>query len=391
MREETPKRKMKYAHYLLPTLFFMFVALFAGAQLAKADQAASMLDSRPLAQMPRFTLASAISGDWMEAFGRYLTDQLWLRDDLVQLHSLLESAQGKLEGGGVWFAEDGYLIAKNDVFSPIQATKYPINVTAVTEFSARHPGRVTLMVVPSPANILSELLPFAPPQIDENAMLDDLFAQAVLAGARVVDLRDAFNAQQNDYIYYRTDHHWTTTGGAYIAYGEFCRLRGIVPQIPPAPLVEVPGFLGSNYVKSKAHNAQADLFSFYNIDTEMTVYRQLADGSMEVDFTGPLMDMSKQPGQDKYAAFLYGNNGYTEIEGFGTGSILVIKDSYGNSFIPYLLQHYAKVCVMDLRAWTSPDTLINEKNYDEILVLYSFDAFTRDMFANRMMDALQQA
>ena len=94
---------------------------------------------------------------------------------------------------------------------------------------------------------------------------------------------------------------------------------------------------------------------------------------------------------DKYGAFLHGNNGYSVIEGNGAGSILVVKDSYGNSFVPYLVENYAKIGVIDLRAWVDPiDDTIAGDGYDEILVLYSFDSFSQDAYVSRLADSKQE-
>ena len=87
--------------------------------------------------------------------------------------------------------------------------------------------------------------------------------------------------------------------------------------------------------------------------------------------------------------FLHGNNGYSTIEGSGTGSILVIKDSYANCFIPFLTDNYAKIGVVDLRNFKSidPDALMEQEGYDQVLLLYNFQSFKSDgnlVYLNRV-------
>ena len=83
--------------------------------------------------------------------------------------------------------------------------------------------------------------------------------------------------------------------------------------------------------------------------------------------------------RDKYGALLDGNNGYSVIEGNGTGSILVVKDSYANSFIPYLTANYAKIGVVDFRGLAyGLDSTIEKEGYDQILILYNFQTFISD-------------
>ena len=87
---------------------------------------------------------------------------------------------------------------------------------------------------------------------------------------------------------------------------------------------------------------------------------------------------------DKYAMFLHGNNGLSRVEGDGEGKILVIKDSYANSFVPYLTANYAAIDVVDFRNYNyGLAQLIAANDYDQILVLYSYASFTTDPYLYR--------
>ena len=88
--------------------------------------------------------------------------------------------------------------------------------------------------------------------------------------------------------------------------------------------------------------------TYYSLDNPMTIYQLTGEASFEPVETVQLMDPDKLETQDKYGAFLHGNNGYSVIEGDGEGSILVVKDSYGNCFVPYLTKNYAKIGVCGL-------------------------------------------
>ena len=103
------------------------------------------------------------------------------------------------------------------------------------------------------------------------------------------------------------------------------------------------------------------------------------EAAYEPERTENLINADKFATRDKYAAFLDGNNGYSTIEGNGTGSILVVKDSYANSFIPYLTANYAKIGVVDFRNFKyGLDSTIEKEGYDEVLVLYNFQTFIAD-------------
>ena len=101
------------------------------------------------------------------------------------------------------------------------------NVQAVSDFAAAHPGKVTFLLAPSASVIYPEELPTGAPMADENAMLDDIFT-TVGQNASVLDLRPTFTADKNEYLYFKTDHHWTPNG-AYRAYEQFCAMKGLTP------------------------------------------------------------------------------------------------------------------------------------------------------------------
>ena len=178
--------------------------------------------------------------------------------------------------------------------------------------------------------------------VDENAMLDDIFAK-VGQSADVIDLRGTFTDLKDEYLYFKTDHHWTPNG-AYRAYEAFCAQKGLTPFDRDAhESATVTGFEGTHYSATRLWNVQDDTITYYPLDNLMTIYKITGEAAYEPERTENLINADKFATRDKYAAFLDGNNGYSTIEGNGTGSILVVKDSYANSFIPYLTANYAKI------------------------------------------------
>ncbi len=396
--------------YPLIIVFFATLFVFFIGGIVAPDKAVSDLENRPLTQMPAFDASfiksdwsfsidtfkskydafATSAGNWTITFNEYAKDQLPFRDRWISMHSGFELAQGKLENGGIWYAKDGYQIAKNTSFSDSQKRTTDINTQAVCEMAERHPGKVSLMLVPSPASTLSELLHYHPPQVNEDLILDEVFLEAERAGSQIIDLRPHFiYAADTVPIFYRTDHHWTTEGGALIAYESFCETNGIKSTLPdPDTLTTAENFLGTNYAKSKKPFTTPDTLYYYDLDNRLTIYSETNDDPLTGE-TAPLMDKEKLDEYDKYASFIQGNNGYSEIDGNGEGSLLLIKDSYGNSFAPYLIENYKTIGVMDLRAWSNPDNIINQRDFDDILILYSFQNFCQDTNAKRMLTEMQ--
>lgn len=337
------------------------------------------LENRRAAQFPDFRLEDLLDGSWQSDFSRWMQDQFLLRDQWINAQRATdEIAFQKVEEGGILLGKDRWMFTKLFTVPDSTLAQMNKNVEAVADFAANYPGKVTFLLVPSASAIYPEELPAGAPMIDENAMLDDIFAR-VGESAAVLDLRDTFTACKDEYLYFKTDHHWTPHG-AYRAYEQFCALKGLTPFDTSAQQpVTVSGFQGTHYSATRLWNVEDDVITYYPLENPMTIYRITGEAQYEPQTTEPLINTDKFNTRDKYAAFLDGNNGYSVIEGNGTGSILVVKDSYANSFVPYLTQNYAKIGVVDFRNFKyGLDSTIEQEGYDEVLILYNFQTFIAD-------------
>ena len=209
-------------------LFFGFLFGFMVLDGLWPKREFSELENKSLAQFPAFSFPSLMRNEWTARYGDYVKEQFALRDTWIDLQSRSETMLfQKAEVGGQLLGADGMLFTKTFALKSSEVKQLPRNISAVAQFSARHPGQVTFLLAPSASLIYPEKLPFSAPMLNENAFLDDIFSQ-VGQSAHVLDLRELFAAHKDEYLYYRTDHHWTS-GGAYLAYTEFCRQEGLTP------------------------------------------------------------------------------------------------------------------------------------------------------------------
>ena len=378
MKEYLRKQWKKVSPYPGLVLFFVFIFGFMLCDLINPDRESSELENKSLQQRPAFSIASLIKNEWTAKYGDYVKDQVFLKDGLISLHSRFESVFfQKTENNGMLVGDNKMLFTKMYALKSSEETLLPRNIKAVQDFAGRHPGQVTFLLAPSASLIYEDEVPFFAPMLDENAYLDDIFAQT--DAATILDLRELFSANKDQYLYYNTDHHWTTDG-AYLAYQEFCRQQGLTPFDTAAhQAVEVEKFYGTSYSSSRYWNAQPDTITYYALPNPLTVWNVSPTGQLSQLSTGDMYDYSKFEVYDKYAAFMRGNNGYSTIEGDGEGSILVIKDSYANCFIPFLTANYEKIGVVDLRNYNlSVDRLMESEGYEKVLLLYNFQSFKAD-------------
>ena len=358
--------------YPLVLLFALFILGCTAMDLTQTNREFSEMENRYLQQKPKFTVKTLLN--YTQKYEEYINDQFFNRDSWITIKSMAESAIGKIENNGIVYGADHYMFEK---YRTLDEKRFSDNIRYVKEFAEKYPDRhISLMIVPSSYMVLSEKLPTGLGNLDQYARMEELFAGAAAPNLTAVDPTALLTAHKEDSIYYKTDHHWTCYG-AYLGYLSYLEsVEGKTPvEYESLPKHQVADFYGTYYSKAKLFNTVPDVIEWFDPAVEqVTIDGEEVDG---------LHDLQKFEERDKYGAFLRGNNGLTVIKssaGPGDGSrILVIKDSYGNSFVPYLLYNYDEVQVVDLRAMAGKmSDLLAENDYDDILLLYSFMNFASD-------------
>ena len=388
MQQHKRRRKGGLIHYPVLILFSVFFVGMFLLDCVTPDRTVSELENTTLTQRPKVTaqiLSSAGLNRFFNDYTQYTKDQIPGRDAWISLQSFVETALlQKTQSGGILLGDKGQMFDRTYGLVSSEERTLPRNIAAVASLAARCPGKVYVMVAPAASSIYPERVPAHAPLLQEESYLSQIQAAVEQAGGVYLPLEDALSAHKDEYIYYRTDHHWTTLG-AYYAYDQLCQTLGLVPFDRSAhTAVEVENFYGTFYSRARTWNAKPDVLTYYQLDAPLTIYQVTGPGMPGEGQTTGLYDLAKLDAYDKYAAFLHGNNGLSRVEGEGQGRILVIKDSYANSLVPFLTANYADIDVIDLRNYNyGLDALIQENQYDQILVLYSFDSFKSDPYLYR--------
>lgn len=383
--DKSPKKLPLAKYPVLVAFSLFFLGLFA-IDLITPDKTVSELENTTLTQRPALTTFSAEGlNSYFTAYTKYVKDQVAGRDGWIGLQSAVETTLfAKTENGGILLGRDGKMFARTYGLTTAEKRTLPKNIASLEALCQRWSGKVGVMLVPSAATVCADAVPAQAPLLDETAYLKEIAAAVGSAGGTFFDTSAALSAHSGEYIYYRTDHHWTTLG-AYYAYEQVCKKWGLTPFDTAAhSTLTAEGFYGTHYSKARTWNAEADTITYYDLDNALTIYRVTGAGQPTEGETTTLYDTEKLAVYDKYSMFLHGNNGLSRIEGDGTGSILVVKDSYANSLVPYLTANYGTIDVVDFRNYNyGLDALIEANGYDHILVLYSFDSFKSDPYFYR--------
>lgn len=320
-----------------------------------------------------FSLQNVLSGEFQEHFENAFADYFPAREVWMGASTEFKQVLGFRDVNGAYIGKDGYYLAKNTA-ETIEQKNYMSNLRYVEYFGSLHEKKVSLLLAPSSGTIMKSKLPSNAPYYDANAMYDG--ANTMLKQTKLIDVRDSMTeyAKQNQ-VYFRTDHHWTLLG-AYAAYSEYYdqtkKDKHTYGYFSPKKVSD--SFYGTMY--SKVLDAFAkpdDLYAATNVPQTMVQ----CDGKR----VNGIYDVEQLLKKDKYAYFFGGNYGEIVIsmKAKPKKKLLVIKDSYANNFVPFVLEDFDSVTMIDLRYYKkSVQELVREEGYSEILVLYEMSSFAQD-------------
>ena len=332
----------------------ILLGLSVGSFFLTPDRAFSENENRYLQLTPKLSWDTVMSGDFMEDMEEYTSDQIVFRDLWTATRSLLQRAEGKEDISGTYLGAEGRYFAKvtEDSFNRAGLEK---NAGYIREFFAASGKSCRALIVPSPAGVLRDMLPENAPYYDEAGAFERL--DATLGGS-LLDVRETLADVEDPY--YHTDHHWTTMG-AQAAYRRWAEVTGHTVR-EDALVCATEEFRGTLYSKVLLPDSVYDsVYYAPGITAESVV----CDGK-----DGTLYDGDALTRKDKYELFLGGNYGQCVITtGTENGKhLLLVKDSFANSFVPFLLGDYETVTMIDLRYFRGSMAELAAES-DDILVL----------------------
>ncbi len=190
-----------------------------------------------------------------------------------------------------------------------------------------------------------------------------------------VDCMGLMDEHRDEYLFYRTDHHWTSLG-AYYASAAYCQANGLTPwSLDSYDTVIRTGYTGSLYMygghpAELQRNPDYSVARFPHVGYAMAYYR---DG---VSYNGQAVNGSVS---DYAGMFLCGDQPLTVITSDNKNgkTLLVFKESYGNAFVPYMIDYYERVVVVDIREDVgSVANIISQYGVTDALIINNCQAAT---------------
>ena len=370
-------RQRKVQEKLVGIIFILTLFLFLIINVIVPDREKSVQENRMLATKPKFRLSSLISGDYDEKFEAYMDDQFVGRDMWRKLKVTVDRICGSRLENGVYIGRNGQLLEQIEV---ADENHLAANIKAIKSFSeSQKKIPVRMMLVPDAANVLNHSLPALAKPEDQKQMFS-MVRKDLGDSVEWIDVSTELNKHKTEKIYYKTDHHWTTLG-AFYAFQAAAPSLGIEGDlsgkyVSHAVSNSFNGMLASKSGVNLGEKEQIDIYVPTEEDTDLII-----DYVDEGKRSTSLYDSSKLKEKDQYTVFLGGNSSLLDIRTVSTSTkrLLLVKDSFANSFIPFLTPYYREIVVVDPRYYSGTiNDLMDSYRISEVLFLYSGNTFFKD-------------
>lgn len=347
---------------------------FLGLHVLAQDKDFSPLENRTLTPVPIFSTSSFVNGSFGKTFESYIADQFPYRDNFISIKAYSELALQKKDNNGVYIGKDDYFLQNFDSpnFDVIQKNANYLNAFAEN-------FNVSMLLAPTSTKVHADKLPPYATSYDDALYINSLYDK-LSDKINKVNVLDTLLAKNKEYIYYKTDHHWTSLG-AYYAYTTWAESVGIKPlALSDFNIKEVSNsFYGSLFSKGNFTFATPDTVSIFESKKPVDVTVNYVNDNKVVN---SLYNFDYLKEKDHYSIFLDSNHPLITVKTSVNNDkkLLVIKDSYANSMIPFLIHHYEEIHIMDLRFLNMPITTYAHQNgIKDVLFIYNTQGFNTEV------------
>ncbi|MBU5315447.1 hypothetical protein KQI30_04035 [Clostridium bornimense] len=366
---------MKNKNFIVAGIFLVFIFIITILNIISPTKIYSEKEKRKLAQSPELNKETILSGKFTQEFEEYFNDQFVFRDNWISLNTKYKILSLNKHINDVYLGKNNYLFEDTSSYDTKKLYK---NMDHLKNLISKYKdsigeNNINIMLIPNGSEILSDKLPKYATVLEQQKILKDA---EVMYKDNFINTYDILKRNKSKYIYYKTDHHWTTLG-AYYAYNAWADKTNheIKPFSSDNTKIISTNFLGTIYSKIN-YAKEPDIITIYNPEEKYSVNYDSNTSS-----STSLYNLEYLEKKDQYSVFLDGNHGLVTITSSNTNgkNLLIIKDSYANCFIPFIADEYEKIHVIDLRYYNSSlESYIEDNDISELLVLYNINSIAKD-------------
>lgn len=353
------------------TAFLIVSALAAGFALTVTGKNASF---------PEFSFSALKNGTYGKQLNQYAADNFFMREKWVSARAYVESCMGEKIVNGVYMDSRGLLDA--EVSSRKISTE---NINAVNNFFQNYTGTAYFTAVPTTSGIYGDNLPEYLMKNPEKNQIDLLY-DSLTDGIRTIDTYNILRMMNDSYIYYRNDTRLTSYG-AYYVYRTVIQKLGFQPSSYDKYTIRhvTSDFRGNLYGRCLYNGTKSDILDIYNYSGGAEVTGCTAYCNNGMTYRKTLNDETFLESDDMYRMYLGTEEPFIRIKTSVNNEkkLLLIKDSYADCFIQFLIQHYSEIAVISPEHMEKPlSSFINPDNYEQTLFLFGIDSMGNENLLN---------
>lgn len=360
-------------------VFFLILGIFFVMNLLSPVEEISHRENRRLRDVPSFTIAGFTHQQFQSAFEQAGNDQFYLRDGFIKVQRALITHLGIAEIQNVWIGQDQ--LFQKPVASEL--TMYETLATQMNEFSEAHADlSFDFLLVPTQATILQEQFS-ASELLQGEAQHMKWFTSKLSKRYSHFDTVSPFKDHKKMRYYYKGDHHWTTLG-AYTMFEAWREDHGLASKEEYIPTIINDAFYGT-----LSNQSGVDLKDRVEVYVpKQNDVKAIVTYVEEQKKTASVYEQAKQYSANPYDIFFGGNHARIDIDTTAKSDhrLIIIKDSYANCFIPFLLPYYQSITIIDPRYfYDSLSDIITERSIDEVMFLYNANTFFSDSSLSNLL------
>lgn len=378
MEDNIRRRKRSKRTIMYKTLTYAFCAVimvFALISVVLPDKEYSEEENRILAEFPDVSWKNIMDTKFMTGLESYISDHFVGRDFWISVKVKCDRLLGKSELNGVYVCDDNYLI---QIPTEPDQENVDDNLNAINQFAENNEGlNINMMIVPNAISTMEDYLPLGAPARDQTEDAKNI-KKALTSAVDYIDVSAVLKKHVDEGMYYKTDHHWTSSA-AYYAFLDSAEQMEITDPITEYDVYTVTDDFSGTLASTSGYHKEKDEIQIYAPVGIENDYIVTDSSGSEPSTTVYKKDALKE--KDKYQVFFGGNQSKIEINTVNKTErrLLVFKDSYANCFVPFLTPYYNEIIMVDPRYYYDDVyTLLERERITDVLFLYNMDTFLTD-------------
>ena len=366
--------------------FVLMLAAFIFVLALPADKNSIEAENRVMSTVPPLNSDTVFSGEFAEGFESFIGDNIGFRSFFTQLSKQLEDKKGFTPETGTVIStnkdigtgttqKQTLLLLNNTIMEMFirSGEQEQLYADTINHYAQKLPENIRLysMIIPTQLEFQEPM--YRNLQDSQKDAIDSIY-EKLDANVTAIDAYGALEKHHDEYIYFRTDHHWTQLG-AYYAYREFMDAEsGAAVNKDDFEMNKIQNVLGYLYDRADSPEiaANPDTIEWYDVDPDkrikVSIHIVNENGKPETR-VGKMYDRAKA----NYMFFFGSDHPVVEMTNSDNSdgkTLVLIKDSYSNVLAPWLIQSYHKVILVDPRIYTEKfQEIIDDYSPDEVMIV----------------------